>query len=306
MQEKRKKRRVDGILLLDKPLGLSSNAALQKVKWLFGAEKAGHTGSLDPLASGLLPICLGEATKFSQLLLDSDKCYLTTLRLGVATTTGDAEGEVVAQKPVPVLDEAAIDAVLERFRGDIEQVPSMYSALKRDGRPLYELARAGVEVERAARPVHIYRLELKAHRSEEWDILVHCSKGTYVRSLVEDIGACVGCGAHVIHLHRIAAGPFDASGMHSLSSLQALFEAEGSQALDRWLLPAESSVVYLPRVELSEQSAYYLRLGQAVRVAGAPHLGDVALFAAESGFLGVGKMMGDGRVAPRRLIRTSA
>lgn len=304
MKGKRRYRPIDGVFLLDKPLGLSSNDALQKVKRLFNAEKAGHTGSLDPLATGLLPLCFGEATKFSQLLLDSDKSYRATMKLGIRTASGDVDAPVVSERPVPVLSDAEVEAILARFRGDIDQVPSMYSALKVDGRPLYELARQGLEIERKARPVSIYRLELLARRDDEWDIEVSCSKGTYIRSLVEDIGEAIGCGAHVTALHRLSAGPFCADQMHTLESLQARAAEESVEALDDWLLPASAAVEGLPRVELSERSAYYLLLGQAVRAQGLPDSGAVSLFEEGGRFLGVGELTDDGRVAPKRLIRT--
>lgn len=202
------KRRVDGILLLDKPEGMTSNRALQRVKHLFAARKAGHTGSLDPLATGLLPLCFGEATKVSGFLLEADKRYRVTCRLGITTTTGDREGEPLQRRPVPVLDDAAITAVLQRFIGRIEQVPPMYSALKHKGERLYHLARQGIEVERAPRAVTIHDLVLLARGEEELELEVHCSKGTYVRTLCEDIGEALGCGAHVTALRRTALGPF--------------------------------------------------------------------------------------------------
>ncbi len=205
-QVKRIRRQVHGVLVLDKPRGFSSNAALQKVRWLLNAEKAGHTGSLDPLATGVLPLCFGEATKFSQYLLDADKGYSTVAQLGVTTTTGDAEGEVLERRAVAV-DEAALQAALPAFRGQIEQIPPMYSALKRDGQPLYKLARAGEVVEREPRSVTIARLELLALQEDRATLEVACSKGTYVRTLVEDLGALLGCGAHVAELRRTQAAP---------------------------------------------------------------------------------------------------
>lgn len=203
-----KRRDVDGILIFDKPLGMSSNAALQKVRWLFNASKGGHTGSLDPLASGVLPLCLGEATKFSQYLLDADKTYITEARLGMTTSTGDAEGEVLEIKPCQVTL-AEVQALLPRFTGEIEQIPPMYSALKHDGQPLYKLARAGETVERKPRSVTIRQLTLLGLEGDRLRLQVHCSKGTYIRTLVEDIGAALGCGAHVAELRRVQAGPFD-------------------------------------------------------------------------------------------------
>ncbi|HEX6592277.1 MAG TPA: tRNA pseudouridine(55) synthase TruB [Moraxellaceae bacterium] len=306
---RRPRRPVDGVLLLDKPQGLTSNQALMRVRHLYQADKAGHTGSLDPLATGLLPVCLGEASKFTQYLLEADKVYRTRIRLGQRTTTGDAEGEIVAEAPVPALSAADIESVLSRFRGEIDQVPSMYSALKKDGRPLYELARKGIEVERAARRVTIYRLELinaddPASDEVEWELEAHVSKGTYIRSLAEDIGADLGCGAHVTLLRRLSLGPFQAPAMVTLEQLEAAAASGGMEALDALLLPPWVGLADWPRVELGESSAYYLLQGQAVRVSGGPAEGSVLLFEQGGRFLGLGEMDGDGRVAPKRLIRS--
>ncbi|HET8731283.1 MAG TPA: tRNA pseudouridine(55) synthase TruB [Moraxellaceae bacterium] len=300
---RRPRRPVDGILLLDKPQGLTSNQALQRVRHLYQADKAGHTGSLDPLATGLLPVCLGEASKFTQFLLEADKVYRTRIRLGIRTTTGDAEGEIVATAPVPALSHTEIEAVLDGFRGDIDQVPSMFSALKRDGRPLYELARQGIEVEREARRVTIHRLDLIEAAGSEWELEAHVSKGTYIRSLAEDIGATLGCGAHVVMLRRLSLGPFQAPVMVTLEQLEATLADGGQPALDALLLPAWAGLADWPRVELSENAAYYLLQGQAVRVAGAPAGGSVLLFEVGGRFLGIGQMDEEGRVAPKRLIR---
>jgi tRNA pseudouridine55 synthase len=300
---RRPKRPIDGILLLDKPAGITSNKALQEIKHLMQAEKAGHTGSLDPLATGLLPICLGEASKFSQYLLDADKVYRASMRLGQKTTTADAEGELIAEAPVPVLSLDEIEAVLARFRGDITQVPSMFSALKKDGRPLYELARQGLEVERAARPVSIYRLQLLEARPDSWDIEVACSKGTYVRNLVEDIGDAIGCGAHVTALRRLAAGPFLEHQMVSLDTVKAMVAAGGPSGADSLLQPAWAGLAGMPQVELSETAAYYLLQGQPVRVPSAPNEGPVLAFEAGGRFLGLVEVADDGRLAPKRLIK---
>ena len=215
-------RHLSGVFLLNKPLGLSSNSALQKVRRLFNAQKAGHTGALDPLATGLLPICLGEATKFSHYLLDSTKRYQTTVKLGQTTTTGDVEGEILLQREVPALTAERIEAVLQQFRGDIQQVPPMYSALKRDGRPLYELARQGIEIERQARPVSIYQLTLLDFTQDRLVLEVTCSKGTYIRVLGEDIGEALGCGGHLIHLHRTQTGHFELIPSYTLEYLETL------------------------------------------------------------------------------------
>jgi tRNA pseudouridine55 synthase len=288
---RRRGRPISGILVLDKPAGLSSNRALQRAKGLYRAAKAGHTGSLDPLATGVLPLCFGEATKVSQYLLEADKVYESTFVFGVSTDTGDAEGTVKARADAGALDAAAVEAALAPFRGEIEQVPSMYSAIKQGGRPLYELARQGVEVERKARRVTVHAFELQAFRpggQAEADVRVHCSKGTYVRSLAEDLGAALGCGAHVSRLRRLQSGPF------------RIDEA----ALDRLLLPAERALADMPLVTLSESAGFYLRQGQPVLVPNAPCDGMVRV-AAESGeLLGIGEILDDGRVAPRRLMVT--
>lgn len=302
---RRPRRHIDGILLLDKPKGVSSNKALQDIKYLFQAEKAGHTGSLDPLATGMLPICLGEASKFSQYLLDADKVYRARMRLGQKTTTSDAEGEVIFEAEVPALNAEDIEAYLAQFRGRIHQVPSMYSALKKDGRPLYELARKGIEVEREARPVDIYRLELLSAEALFWDIEVECSKGTYIRNLVEDIGDAIGCGAHVVELRRISAGPFLEEQMVQPADVRALIEANGREAADDKLLPPWAGLAGWASVEISETSSYYLLQGQPVRVNGAPNEGLVLVFEEGGRFLGVGEVDDEGRIAPKRLIRSA-
>lgn len=311
MAKRRRGRPVNGILVLNKPTGLSSNQALQKARWLFQAQKAGHTGSLDPLATGVLPICFGEATKFSQFLLDSDKAYRSTFCLGVTTTTGDSEGDVIDSQPSVAVTEAGISEILPQFRGEIEQVPSMYSALKHQGQPLYKLARQGLEVERKARRVTIYELELEAYRDAtgssakpEIDVLVRCSKGTYVRSLAEDIGRVLGCGAHVTRLHRIGAGPFDETQMVSLEQLQGLKDAGQFALMDDLLLPADLAVRQFPAVTLVESSAYYMLQGQAVVVPRAPTHGLVRMYSESEQFLGMGEVLDDGRIGPKRLIAT--
>lgn len=302
-QVKRIRRQVHGVLVLDKPRGFSSNAALQKVRWLLNAEKAGHTGSLDPLATGVLPLCIGEATKFSQYLLDADKGYSTVAQLGVTTTTGDAEGEVLERRAVAV-DEAAIQAALPAFRGQIEQIPPMYSALKRDGQPLYKLARAGEVVEREPRSVTIARLELLALQEDRATLEVACSKGTYVRTLVEDLGALLGCGAHVAELRRTQAGPFGLAQAISLEELEAVHAEGGSAALDRFLLPVDSGLEHWPLVQLTQHSAYYWLHGQPVRAANAPKFGLMRVQDDQGRFIGIGEIDDEGQVAPRRLIRS--
>ena len=294
-------RKVNGILLLDKPAGLTSNAALQAVKQLYRARKAGHTGSLDPLATGLLPICFGEATKISGFLLDADKDYQVTCKLGERTSTGDAEGELLEQRPVEGVTEKKVRKAMEGFIGDIEQIPPMYSALKHKGERLYKLARQGIEVEREARPVTIFEMELLDFSLPEVSFRVHCSKGTYVRTLIEDMGELLGCGAHVVGLRRQGVGPFDSSGMIDLPSLEAL-AGPALGELDKLLLPLESGLAHWPGVRLSGDAAFYLRQGQPVLVPNAPTTGWVRIYEGETQFLGMGEILDDGRVAPRRLM----
>ncbi len=307
MARRRKGRPVDGILVLDKPAGMSSNQALQVAKRLFFAAKAGHTGSLDPLATGVLPLCFGEATKFSQYLLDADKAYASTFVLGRSTASGDADGEILQECDASAISEADVATALDAFRGEIEQVPSMYSALKRDGQPLYKLARQGIEVEREPRRVHIKQLELRAFRGGEHpevDIYLECSKGTYVRSLAEDLGRALGCGAYVSALRRTQAGPFKLEDSVSLQTLESLKRNDALAQMDSLLLAADTALGGLPLVELTESGGFYLRQGQPVLVPNAPCNGIVRV-ALESGeFLGVGEILDDGRVAPRRLIVT--
>ena len=295
-------RDVNGILLLDKPSGITSNDALQQVKRLYFARKAGHTGSLDPLASGVLPICMGEATKVSAFLLDADKRYRVRCQLGVRTATADAEGEVLATRPVGIYSRDRVEVVLEAFRGTIEQIPPMYSALKHQGQRLYKLARQGVEVEREPRSVDIYELTV-IDQGEDWlDINVHCSKGTYIRTLAEDIGDGLGCGAHVSALRRTAVGPYGDENLVTLEMLEDLKEKD-MPAMDRLLLPIESALSQWPDVDLSSDAAFYLQQGQPVLVPHAPTSGWVRLYEGNRSFLGMGEILDDGRVAPRRLMK---
>lgn len=295
-------RAINGILLLDKQAGITSNGALQIAKKMFAAAKAGHTGSLDPLATGMLPICFGEATKFSQFLLDADKSYRVTARFGITTETGDADGAVLEQKPV-AFTEAQLLAAMAAFEGDIEQVPSMYSAIKHNGEPLYKLARQGIVVERAPRAVTIHRFELISFDGTDAVLEVDCTKGTYVRSLVEDLGAALGCGAHVAALRRLSAGPYPAEKMLTLDDLGALKTEGGFAAIDAHLLPLESSVADWPRVMLSDNAAYYLLQGQPVMTPERPSHGQVSIYQASTQqFLGVGEVLEDGRVGPKRLL----
>jgi len=305
-QVKRKRRAVNGILLLNKPLNFTSSAALQKVRWLFEAEKAGHTGNLDPLATGVLPLCFGEATKFSQYLLEADKGYETLIQLGQTTATGDAEGEVLAQREVNAT-QADLENLLAEFRGSIEQIPPMYSALKKDGQPLYKLAREGKTVERESRTVTIHQLELMDFDAEKGQarLSISCSKGTYIRTLAEDIGERLGCGAHVAQLVRTKAGPFELAQCLELEDLIRLQEEKGAAALDEYLLPVDTALQDLPLVQLSTSSAFYWLHGQPVRAPQAPKFGLLRVQDAEGQFIGIGEISEDGRIAPRRLIRSS-
>jgi len=295
------KRDVRGILLLDKPVGLSSNAALQQVKRIYQARKAGHSGSLDPLASGMLPITLGEATKMAGFVLEADKLYWTRIRLGVTTTTGDAEGEPIKTRPVGPVDESRLKAVLNDFTGQIQQIPPMHSAIKRNGQPLYKLAHKGLEVERQPRQIMINDIRLLSHRGDELELEISCSKGTYIRTLAEDIGNCLGCGGHVASLRRLTIGPYLNDQMVSLETLAAAGEA-GLSALDAFLLPMESALLHWPSVSLSDEMAFFIRRGQSVVVSKAPKGDMVKLYTARDRFLGIGRVMEDGRIAPRRLV----
>ncbi len=290
---------VDGVLLLDKTAGITSNLALLKARRLLAARKAGHTGTLDPLATGLLPLAFGEATKFAADLLDADKGYEAHVSFGITTRTGDAEGEVTAMRPVQ-LDRAELEAVLARFAGEIMQVPPMHSALKRDGRPLYELARAGQEVERAPRAVRIARLQLETLDGAEARLVVECSKGTYVRVLAEDIGAALGCGAHLAGLRRTRVGALTLDGAVTLDELEALdLPARRSR-----LLPLDALLASLPRVELQAGDAGRFSQGQRLplRIAACHR---VRVYE-KTRLLGVASVDEDGVLAPQRLIQAAA
>lgn len=300
----RKGRRVDGILLLDKPIGVTSNGALQQIKRMYFAAKAGHTGSLDPLANGMLPICFGQGTRMSAFLLDADKRYVATFRLGERTNTGDAEGEVIETRPVPAFSSEQIEAVLEKFRGPILQVPPMHSAIKHQGKPLYELAHKGIEVERKAREVTIFSLQMLSLNGNDMEIAVHCSKGTYVRTLAEDIGEQLGVGAHVSALRRLSVGPFDeGQTLYTMEQLAELAE-QGNRALDALLLPLDAAIADRPAVHLGADSAFYVRQGQPIMVPRAPTEGLVRIYEGEDDFIGVGEVLDDGRIGPRRLVQT--
>ncbi|EKO3557491.1 tRNA pseudouridine(55) synthase TruB [Vibrio metschnikovii] len=308
MARRRKGRAINGVLLLDKTTGISSNDILQKVKRLYFAEKAGHTGALDPLATGMLPICLGEATKFSQFLLDSDKRYRVIAKLGQRTDTSDSDGQVVETRPVNVQRETLLTHIAS-FQGQTWQVPSMFSALKHQGKPLYEYARQGIEVAREARKINVYEITLHRFEGDEVEMEVHCSKGTYVRTIVDDLGEMLGCGAHVTMLRRIGVANYPYQSMVTLEQLNALVEevqgeeSEKYQRLDELLLPMDTAVQDLPEVNLIAELAHMVQHGQAVQVFGAPTEGLVRMTEGEQRrFLGVGQIDQDGKVAPKRLV----
>ena len=257
-RKRQRGRTVNGILLLDKAVGMSSNAALQEVKKLYNAKKAGHTGSLDPLASGLLPLCMGEATKLSTFLLDADKVYEGVCQLGSKTSTGDAEGEVIETRPVPQFDEKSVNKVFSQFMGDIEQIPPMHSAIKQNGQPLYKLAHQGIEVEREPRQVHIYDLELLEIAEASFKFHLRCSKGTYVRTLVEDMGEVMGCGAHLTDLRRIQVGPFHLEDASTAEELRHIAADEGFPGLDKLMIPMDKALESWPAVHLTENSTYFV------------------------------------------------
>lgn len=305
---RRRGRDIHGVLLLDKPQGLSSNDALQKVKRIYNANRAGHTGALDPLATGMLPICLGEATKFSQYLLDSDKRYRVIMRLGQRTDTSDADGKRVQERPVN-FTQVQLDAALETFRGAIQQVPSMYSALKYQGKKLYEYARQGIEVPREARSITVYELQFIRWQEDELELEIHCSKGTYIRTITDDLGEVLGCGAHVIYLRRLQVAKYPLARMVSLEQLNALVEQAGEQGvaagslLDPLLMPMDSPAEAFPEVNLLPAVASYLKQGQPVHAANAPSGGMVRITEGdERKFIGIGEIADDGRLAPRRLV----
>ncbi|MCK4743353.1 MAG: tRNA pseudouridine(55) synthase TruB [Sulfuriflexus sp.] len=297
-------RDINGVLLLDKPLGMTSNKALQEVKSLLFAKKAGHTGTLDPLATGLLAICFGEATKLSTYIVDSEKHYRATAQLGITTETGDREGDIIEEKPVPKFDKAQLESILTQFTGEIMQIPPMYSALKHEGEPLYKLARQGITVERQPRPITIYSITVLETTDTTFTVDVVCSKGTYIRTLLEDIGVELGCGAHAADLRRTALGPFTEQDMVSMETLRDA-EQNDREALNNYVKPIENALISLPMVKLSPDAAYYLRQGQAVTVPHAPTSGLVQLLADETTFIGVGHILDDGQVAPKRLLNLS-
>lgn len=303
---RRPRRDISGILLLDKPIEVSSNRALQRCKGVFRARKAGHTGSLDVLATGLLPICFGEATKICGFLLDADKTYVTDIKLGETTTTGDSEGAILHQVEDFVVSRTQIEESLSQFQGEIQQIPPMYSALKRNGQRLYKLARKGVAIEREARSVTIHKIELLGVTAKTLSVSVVCSKGTYVRTLAQDIGEALGCGAHVTSLRRTETGPYSINHSFEMSELHRRREnSEQDELLDEILLPVDSALQHIPDLDLSDSCALSVSQGRAIRVGGAPAQGLVRLYASERRFIGIGRVLEDGRVAPRRLMRES-
>jgi|TARA_B110000090_G_C13311081_1_gene419619 tRNA pseudouridine55 synthase len=311
MAKRRKGRAINGVLLLDKPYEMSSNGALQKVKRIYFAQKAGHTGALDPLATGMLPICLGEGTKFSQFLLDTDKTYQVTAKLGIRTTTSDADGDIVSEKFVAVTDKQLASA-LNSFRGTTQQIPSMYSALKYKGQPLYKYAREGIEVPRESRDITVFRLDLVRFEDDEVELDIHVSKGTYIRTIVDDLGELLGCGAHVANLRRSAVGNYPTDKMVTLEQLETLLEEakaqdiEPSELLDPLLLPMTTACDGIPTVFVDDMSANFLRHGNPVQAPNSPSDGLVQVFIGdnetEGEFIGVGHIDDNGLVAPKRIV----
>lgn len=299
------RRELNGIVLLDKPTGVSSNDVLQRVRRLFRAKKAGHTGSLDPLATGMLPICFGEATKLCHYLLEADKTYYVTAQLGVRTTTSDSEGEVVAQKDVPALSESAINATLDTFRGELMQVPSMFSALKYQGQPLYKLARQGITVERPARAITVYRNHIVDWNDElnQLSLEITCSKGTYIRTIIDDLGELLGCGAHVVVLRRTSVAGFDQQQMHEMSVLESAHE-QGEVVLDPYMLPMSTALQHWPCVQLTAELGLRLRHGQSVCVSEFKSEADHVRVLDESGdFIAVAQPESDGLIKPIRILK---
>lgn len=301
MAKRKKGRNIDGIVVLDKAIGISSNRALQEVKRVYDANKAGHTGSLDPLATGVLPLCLGEATKVSQFLLDSDKKYRTRLKLGVRTDSGDCEGNEIARCVDFDISRQQVEAALEQFQGEIEQVPPMYSALKVNGVPLYKMARKGEVVEREARRVTVYSIELGEYDADELELEIACSKGTYIRTIADDLGQALGCGAHIIALRRTQAGVFTEADCVTTQALKEESERGGFDAIDEHLMPMDQAIEDLPEVVLPSITASFIKNGQPVLVRHLPEEGLVKLYEEER-FIGIGCIDDDGKVAPKRLI----
>ena len=300
-QRRCKVRNISGIVVLDKANGLSSNAALQEVKRLYEANKAGHAGSLDPLATGVLPVCLGEATKVSQFLLDSDKCYRARIKLGIRTDTGDSEGSIIERNAGISVSRKAIERALTKFKGEIEQVPPMHSAIKMNGVPLYKLARKGIAVERKPRLVTLYQVCLLEFVNSELELEISCSKGTYIRTIADDLGQELGCGAHVIELRRTQAGVFTEKDSISAEELALEKGNRGLDKIDQFLIPMDRAIQDLPEVNLPSITASHVKNGQAVLVRHLPKNGLVRMYEDEQ-FIGIGSIDDDGKVAPKRLI----
>tara|TARA_B100000745_G_scaffold179338_1_gene117468 strand:+ start:2294 stop:3211 length:918 start_codon:yes stop_codon:yes gene_type:complete len=300
-QRRRKVRNISGIVVLDKANGLSSNAALQEVKRLYEANKAGHAGSLDPLATGVLPVCLGEATKVSQFLLDSDKRYRARIKLGIRTDTGDSEGSIIERNEGISVSRKAIERALTKFKGEVEQVPPMHSAIKMNGVPLYKLARKGIAVEREPRLVTLYQICLVEFVNSELELEISCSKGTYIRTIADDLGQELGCGAHVIELRRTQAGVFTEKDSISSEELALEKENRGLDKIDQFLIPMDRAIQDLPEVNLPSITASHVKNGQAVLVRHLPKNGLVRMYEDEQ-FIGIGSIDDDGKVAPKRLI----
>ncbi|HAC86755.1 MAG TPA: tRNA pseudouridine(55) synthase TruB [Gammaproteobacteria bacterium] len=300
-QRRRRVRNINGIVVLDKANGLSSNAALQEVKRLYEANKAGHAGSLDPLATGVLPVCLGEATKVSQFLLDSDKRYRARIKLGIRTDTGDSEGSIIERNEGISVSRKAIERALTKFKGEVEQVPPMHSAIKMNGVPLYKLARKGIAVEREPRLVTLYQICLVEFVHSELELEISCSKGTYIRTIADDLGQELGCGAHVIELRRTQAGVFTEKDSISSEELALEKENRGLDKIDQFLIPMDRAIQDLPEVNLPSITASHVKNGQAVLVRHLPKNGLVRMYEDEQ-FIGIGSIDDDGKVAPKRLI----
>jgi len=297
---RRERRAIDGLLLLDKPVGLTSNTALQQVKRLFCAKKAGHTGSLDPLASGMLPICFGQATKVSAYLLEADKIYRVTPRFGLQTDTADADGTVIAESEIRTVEREALEQALDRLTGEIRQIPPMYSALKQGGTRLYALARQGITVDRPARTVTIRSLEIETFDAAAPVLRVACSKGTYIRTLVEDLAGLLGTVGLVAALRRLAVEPFSQSRLVTMEQVEAAAQT-GDDALDTLLIPVDAALVTLPAINLNQEQSRCLRHGNPVQVGQSPRAGYCRMYDEQARFVGVGEALGDGRIAPKRL-----
>lgn len=300
---KQMKRNVNGILLLDKPNGASSNEILQVVKRFYCANKAGHTGSLDPLATGMLPICFGDATKFSQFLLEANKSYMVTGKLGETTQSQDSESPVLVKKEAGHIDFNAIEEILPKFRGKIMQLPPMHSAIKHKGQPLYKLARQGITIERAPREITVYDIKLLNLNNDLLELEIKCSKGTYVRTIIADIGDILGVGAHVVALRRLTVEPYDSNRMVSIDQIKELATKNDYAALDKLLLPIDSMLISMPQIVLTQDMFFYMQQGQAVLVPGAPNSGLVKMFSKSGKFLGVGEVTSDNKITPRKMCK---